>query len=80
MKKKLFIASLSLIILSAALWFIGSTVLLYSSVKLYGGSITVNEMMDQARTAAIPWLIGILAAIGSLVTFIVGKIKKVKSI
>lgn len=76
MKKKLFIASLSLIILSAALWFIGSTVLLYSSVRLYGGSITVNEMMEQARTVAIPWLIGILAAIVSLVTFIIGKIKK----
>ncbi len=76
MKKKLFIASLSLIILSAALWFIGSTVLLYSSVRLYGSSITVTEMMEQARTAAIPWLAGILSAIGSLVTFIVGKIKK----
>lgn len=76
MKRKLFAASLSLIILSSVLWFIGATVLLYSSVKLYGSYITVVEMMERARIAAIPWLIGILSAIGSLVTFIIGKAKK----
>lgn len=76
MRKRLFIISFSLIILSAVLWFIGLTMLLLSAVKLYGSSITVNDMMQQARTAAIPWLIGILFAIGSLVVFIVGKVKK----
>lgn len=76
MKKRLFIISFSLIILSAVLWFIGSTMLLSSSVKLYGSSITVNDMMQQAKIAAIPWLIGILSAIGSLAVFIVGKVKK----
>ncbi len=76
MRKRFVIVSVSLIILSAVLWFIGSTMLLSSSVKLYGSSITVNDIIRQARIAAIPWLIGILFAICSFVVFIVGKLKK----